>query len=479
MMSGDGDSGKNIEKFSKSDRSERRLDSPDAQEAREADQKTISEIGKQNPDNWRSAEGHFAIVDESQVLASRDVTDAKTVDRPVGGYEKETRPDGGITLKGIIPGDAYEPAKLDSIGEVLLSNSQRYLEEQKERAIGATVGTVQSVAEMTMSLVEVAEFVGDVVVGNKERAAEKGAKFGDAIGKTMVSGVNVFKAAHKYLYNVGFDGDYSKPFRDVLAVGMAIDREWSKLPPREQERLKYKLATDVVAGAIPIGGAAKITKAQKLTTALEEAALLGNEVKQGEKASGAISDVLGDLFKPRKVERVGKSAETTETGLASIVDDVERRLAGAGGDWPTINECHSEEVVKQANDLSCTSAVGQMLSNHAVDQQFIMDIIEFPADLDDLAALLEKELNQPWRSISTSKRGLQTLLERGEPFGANLKNLPKNEFERVKLPHSVLVEGLDELGNVMIKDPWDQTAYSMIFEDFYDHWTNLVIYLEW
>ena len=146
MMSGDGDSGKNIEKFSKSDRSERRLDSPDAQEAREADQKTISEIGKQNPDNWRSAEGHFAIVDESQVLASRDVTDAKTVDRPVGGYEKETRPDGGITLKGIIPGDAYEPAKLDSIGEVLLSNSQRYLEEQKERAIGATVGTAVGTA---------------------------------------------------------------------------------------------------------------------------------------------------------------------------------------------------------------------------------------------------------------------------------------------------------------------------------------------
>ena len=99
-MSGDSHSDKNIEKTGKSDRAEGRLDTHDANEAREADKNTISEIGKKNPDNWMSAEGHFAIIDEEQVLASRDVIEKS--DKPVGGYEQENRADGGITLKGSV-----------------------------------------------------------------------------------------------------------------------------------------------------------------------------------------------------------------------------------------------------------------------------------------------------------------------------------------------------------------------------------------
>lgn len=82
-MSADSNADKNIEKISKPDKTESRLDNPDAQEAREADKKTISEIGEQNPDNWMSAEGQFAIVDESQVLASRDVTVEKAAQAEV------------------------------------------------------------------------------------------------------------------------------------------------------------------------------------------------------------------------------------------------------------------------------------------------------------------------------------------------------------------------------------------------------------
>lgn len=67
-MSGDSGPEKNIEKISKPDKTESRLDNPDAQETREAKKETISEIGKLNPDNWMSAEGHFAIVDESPVI---------------------------------------------------------------------------------------------------------------------------------------------------------------------------------------------------------------------------------------------------------------------------------------------------------------------------------------------------------------------------------------------------------------------------
>lgn len=75
-MDGDQEAGKPTERLEGKGAGERSLDAPDVQESRAAGRKTISEIGKTNPDNWQSKEGHFALIDGSadgKILASRDV----------------------------------------------------------------------------------------------------------------------------------------------------------------------------------------------------------------------------------------------------------------------------------------------------------------------------------------------------------------------------------------------------------------------
>lgn len=83
-MAGDQEAGKSTERLEGKGAGERSLDAPDVQESRAAGKKTISEIGKTNPDNWQSKEGHFALIDGSadgKILASRDV-DGEVPDKP-------------------------------------------------------------------------------------------------------------------------------------------------------------------------------------------------------------------------------------------------------------------------------------------------------------------------------------------------------------------------------------------------------------
>jgi Papain-like cysteine protease AvrRpt2 len=42
--------------------------------------------------------------------------------------------------------------------------------------------------------------------------------------------------------------------------------------------------------------------------------------------------------------------------------------------------------------------------------------------------------------------------------------------------HMVLVDGLDEAGYVLIRDPWDSTKYKMTIDDFLNYWTTEGVY---
>lgn len=100
-MSSDRNAGKENDKAGDSRQEKRSLQTPDAHEARTADRATIHDVEKQNKDSWQSEHGVFAIVDNDQVLASKQVSDrseaanpqAKPLDtsgdKPVGGYEVE------------------------------------------------------------------------------------------------------------------------------------------------------------------------------------------------------------------------------------------------------------------------------------------------------------------------------------------------------------------------------------------------------
>jgi hypothetical protein len=184
--------------------------------------------------------------------------------------------------------------QLQVIGSGLMAGYQQYQADERERTWGRIIGTTEGLGAVAVNLATIAEFTCDCIAGNKERAAERGGKFGEAVGQTIVSGVKLFQDADAYLFKVGFDGDYARPFRDLVTVGAALNDRWAQLPPREQERVKYKLITEMAAdGLIGAGGAKAIGKAKVFTEVLDaiaiEAKAAGGAVK------GVGSQVVADL----------------------------------------------------------------------------------------------------------------------------------------------------------------------------------------
>ena len=44
------------------------------------------------------------------------------------------------------------------------------------------------------------------------------------------------------------------------------------------------------------------------------------------------------------------------------------------------------------------------------------------------------------------------------------------------LGHIVVVDGIDETGKILIRDPWDATSYKMDREEFINYWNSQAIY---
>lgn len=148
---------------------------------------------------------------------------------------------------------------------------------------------------------------------------------------------------------------------------------------------------------------------------------------------------------------------------------------GAGGNWKRIDEQFDSSIVRQTSGLSCVSAVGEMLLKRRgirLSQQEIIDIIGEPAHLGSLAELLNQadisETGKEWHGVFVEEEILETLL--------NLESLGVVLREPFEIGHAVLVEGKTEEGLVKIKDPFDQTSYKMLWEDFLNHWNGEVIF---
>ena len=147
---------------------------------------------------------------------------------------------------------------------------------------------------------------------NNPRALETGASAGEAIGKTLVGGVKLFEISHKYLYDIGYTGDYGKPFQDLSNLARELDRRWTELTPAEKAKLTAKLSTQFLGeAAVPLG-AAKIAKSEKVVVTLEEMA---------QKAS-----VLGGKTRTKVVDGIADVVD----GLTDMVTPAEE-LATAGG----------------------------------------------------------------------------------------------------------------------------------------------------
>mgnify|MGYP003384550624 CR=1 FL=1 len=205
-----------------------------------------------------------------------------------------------------------------------------YAHELKERNIGSLIGTVEGVGNVAVSLAAVADFGAALVLGDKQRAGEMGAQFGQSVGTAIASGIKLFSAANQYLFNVGFEGDYSKPFKDIACVGAALNHQWSELPPREQERLKAKLVTELLAdGLIGLPGAKAIQKAGNYTEMFELVAKNAGHASSSDtlKTANTIAKSIEDLGTGAlKITNVPKDALRPEMFMLSVPENLRTAL---------------------------------------------------------------------------------------------------------------------------------------------------------
>jgi len=276
--------------------------------------------------------------------------------------------------------------QLAVIGSGLLAGYEQYQHDERERTWGQILGTTEGLGAVAVNLATIAEFTCDCIAGNKERAAERGELFGNAIGETIVSGIKLFQDADAYLFKVGFDGDYGRPFKDLVHLGMALNDRCSQLPPREQERLKYKLITEMAAdGLIGAGGAKAIGKAKVFTEVLDAIALEAKTttratIEGSKRAARAISNAVDNLTQPVvEIPGVGKVKYQRDLGkpadkplthvLMSQADDLGRaarpgRLLVNGKDGSLIK-------FEKLKHLEISETVGDASNSHWTGANFL------------------------------------------------------------------------------------------------------------
>lgn len=180
---------------------------------------------------------------------------------------------------------------------------------------------------------------------------------------------------------------------------------------------------------------------------------------------------LKDFIGWRNDKRFGKSVYRKP--LIAVLQSKPMK-AGAGGNWRRFDEKFDGSIVKQT-DLSCVSAVGEMLLKNrgiSVSQNKIRDIIGLPSYVEALANCLnrfdESKDGKVWRGFATDLDGINLLIRQ-----KNLGVILKEPSERIG--HAVFIDGKTRSGLIKIKDSYDQTSYKMTVGDFWENWNGQVI----
>ncbi len=415
------------------------------------------------------------------------------------------------------------------IGTALSEGFKQYSYEERERQIGQLIGTIQGVGDVLQFYASISDFAYDIIARREDRLQERGAKFGEALGKTIVAGIGFFKLAHDYCYNIGYSGDYYKPFRDVVSLGNAIDATWKSLPPREQERIKAQLITNLIAdGLVTKSGGRAILTLPKMTEvldalALEAKASAASLKKVSAKAANHITEAIDDIFKfppgaggLRPAYSLAGGAPDLLQGVKEVSkgwrDKLDNLMNAMGGknDRPEpwkrkaekmsayeakqltensrkLRDCKMREkksggVVLQKEN-SCVFATGEGLSDGNLKQDEL--IAEFalrldkqfleknPNPLGNLEFLAEK-LGPPWfggyrKEEISAREKLFKIQSKNTSWGAELKSYGEEA-------HLVIVDGISPEGTIMIRDSQKATKYELSFDDFLHFWSERGVY---
>ena len=149
------------------------------------------------------------------------------------------------------------------------------------------------------------------------------------------------------------------------------------------------------------------------------------------------------------------AGEATSSGAVS--------QAGAGGKWKTVDELPGGAVAQQ-NKVSCGAACGEMVSG--ARQVDIIAAAGAPTDVGSLATALGSE----WQGGYVGPPFLDDLFNLADPWIAEF-------YEGGRLGHHVVIDGLDDVGRVIVRDPWaGGSTYKMALDEFKRVWNGNAVF---
>jgi hypothetical protein len=170
----------------------------------------------------------------------------------------------------------------------------------------------------------------------------------------------------------------------------------------------------------------------------------------------------------------------------SKIDDVgdATRAVNAVGDgfgtWQRYNEVVDPSVVRQAEGNWCAIACGEMLTNGRVTQHDISKVISISAkgtvaeDIANVLNTLDPAAMKSWQGgyigAPTAEAAFNWLNAKGS-WGAQM-------FLGAGNRHMVIVDGINDAGMVMVRDPWEGTRYNMAADEFMNHWEQIALFAD-
>jgi len=188
-------------------------------------------------------------------------------------------------------------------------------------------------------------------------------------------------------------------------------------------------------------------------------------------AMSKADDVAGDGLPKKSGEPVGETAGEIQYQIDKATGRLQRTDMGEIREpykWNVLNEHFAPDAIRQSQNDSCVSTVGEMLSGGRITEKELIAKLGTPGNI----LRLPEALGPEW----TTKGGPTSLAEIGRdgPWAAQMIESEWTKFP--KPPHVVLVEGPSPAGNVMIRDPLEGTRYEMTVKDFLKTWNRSCAY---
>ncbi len=173
--------------------------------------------------------------------------------------------------------------------------------------------------------------------------------------------------------------------------------------------------------------------------------------------------------------RRGDQAADTARRTANVAQGADE-IAGAGiGRWTRHNEVVDQSVIQQVEGNWCVLACAEMLTNGGATQRQLsglVDIVSAGTDPEAVAAVLNRL--DP-NAVKTWTAG--NVLHLPDPFGAVSSTGSWGAMMKIDGGHHmIIVDGIDEAGMVMVRDPYAASRYNTTLDEFHAFWTENVLF---